>query len=131
MLNINAINNRLRYQYSCQEIIYNIFPSLNTYLKDKNNQDIHIFDILQLDGRCVMNRKEYFVCIWNFILGRIEFLLFNYEINDFIWFDDIISTSFAIVSTCNNMQSRRIPKIIQDKVQTMMNFSNEYYEEVA
>ena len=110
--------------------MYNIFPSLNTYLKDKNNQDIHIFDILRLDGRCLTNRKEYFICIWNFILGRIEFLLFDYEINDFIWFDDCVSKSFMIIANGSNMNGKRILKIIQNKIQTMMDFSNEYYEEI-
>ena len=79
MLNIEGMHNRPQYQCSDQEIMYNIFPSLNTYVKDKNNQDIHIFDILQLAEECLTVRKEYFIYIWNFTLGRIEFLLFDYQ----------------------------------------------------
>jgi hypothetical protein len=98
-----------------------------TSLRDKYKQEIYFFDLLELDGKVsdnITKKKDYFICIWNSNFGRIEFLYFNYEVNDFIWFDNMRNVNFIRISNgIEILQSKKereyiIPKIILTKVKT-------------
>jgi len=110
-----------------------------TFLKDKYNETIDFFDLLVLDGKVLHNttkNKEYFLCTWDYNYGRVDFLYFDYEIQDFIWFDNIhsnhlikIANAFEILLDHNKKLS--IPKQVLSKIKTMIDGSNEYYQEYA
>ena len=112
----------------------------NTTLKDKYNQPIYFFDILELDGKLLGNttsKKDYFICIWDANLGRIDFLYYEYEIQDFMWIDNICSYHFIrmingveILKNDKVRSNLGITKSIASKVKSIIDGTNEYFGHV-
>ena len=108
-----------------------------TILKDKNNEEIDFFDLLILDGKVLNSttkNKEYFLCTWDHNYGRVDFLYFDYEMQDFIWFDNMHSNNFIRIANASEIllahnKKLRIPKQVLSKIKTMIDGTNEYYRE--
>ena len=112
----------------------------NTTLKDKYNQEIYFFDILELDGKLssnTTNKKDYFICVWDANLGRIDFLYYEYGIQDFMWIDNICSYHFIrmingveILKDDEKRKKLKISKTIPSKVESIIDGTNEYFWKV-
>lgn len=109
----------------------------NTTLKDKHHTPIYFFDILEFDGQILLNltnKKNYFICIWDQLYGRIDFLFYEYEIQDFIWVDNIqscyfvrIASGIEILKDDEERKKLSISEAMAFKIKTMIDGRNAYY----